>query len=1179
MLAAHVHDPQIGDVLIVLDGHGEGAVLVEGGVIGVDDGGGVVQGHGVAQTGAFAQLVREQQTVEFAAGQGSGAVLLLGVILRQGVEAEAEAIPLRQAQRGHGFVGADVPDAGVLPGRIGGLGVKVGPGHVGGAGVGGIEQAPLLALLDDGEAGVVGVPDQGVGGLIEHGIVVQSQLLLREARLLYVGVAQIPGVVGGAVVAEIPAVGVVGGEVIALLAAVVALGVGDGVKHGGVGPGAVEAQNRDGVGDVVFALHKGEALHVSAAGAELVQLRLLAVRQRHVDRDPGRAARGQQIALVAGLLHGLGHAQQQIGVVAGGGSVAVQVRRSGVKGSVGGVQPGELVQNGLAVQAVGGPVDIDVVDLRLRQQLPGVAAVGVQGLGEMAHQGVVLLQSLGEEIGPQSVDLGLFSKIADGEAVAVIAGSAGIVAQLRLHLAVGKAGGGVLVHQEEGLGADRLVDVGQARALLQQGIIVVGVLLQHGHSRGHEQALGEGPHGQAGLLPQAVFRVKLAHQRPETQDLRGGHGGAGHELILIVAARVAAGRRSVIAVQRVDGAAGSGDLGLQLQGAGDAPGGEAGHFVELHGGLVVGAADFNGAGVNLDAVDGLLLRDGLNGRPVLLLDGDHGVGVAVAVQRHGDGAGLVVDDDHTHGALGHGRVGLGEEGGAAAVAEGDLPLDVLPAQRQEAVAGGADVLVVVHAGTVHIDELIAALDGGHGGVVGVAAALQIAQLQAVVEQQEGSEGTGIVDGGHGEGVGVGAGAAAGVQVDVVRVELLLGVPGGVVAHGNGHDDVLANQILKDGPVGGGGDVGDAGGAGAQGEVHAVGPQDHGVLNGNHVVGVVSAAAGAEDLHDEDLGVGGLAHHAHSLRGVHKAVALLQIAVGGGNAGDVGAVLLLGVAGVVYGGVFVHVVIGVGDLGVHVDAPAVEPGGGNVRRGHQLVQGAVLLDGVEEGLGVEALMLPVQAGVNDSQSPARAVVLGGLGAGGPYHVSGIGHQGLGGLLGALHGLVLLLQRHVRDALQGFDGLDLTEGDPGGDHVACQGDVPFHLQRLAVQDLPGDPLRQLILLPLQSGPVGGGLRVLGDPLEGVAHVQGGGGLQNDGDSDPIRESVEGLLRLGELRVLHSPQPGYLQGLWIDLHEFQMCSGANRSGGDRGDAQSGQQGKRQKQGDQAFPMSFHVFCSFPL
>ena len=69
-----------------------------------------------------------------------------------------------------------------------------------------------------------------------------------------------------------------------------------------------------------------------------------------------------------------------------------------------------------------------------------------------------------------------------------------IVAQLRLDLAVGIGGGGVLLHQDIGLGGDGLGNIGQTRALLQNGpVLATGSLFPEWHRSGHHQALTERP--------------------------------------------------------------------------------------------------------------------------------------------------------------------------------------------------------------------------------------------------------------------------------------------------------------------------------------------------------------------------------------------------------------------------------------------------------------------------------------------------------------------------------------------------------------------------------------------------------------------------------------------------------------------------------------------------------------
>src|SRR5699024_7796380 len=84
--------------------------------------------------------------------------------------------------------------------------------------------------------------------------------------------------------------------------------------------------------------------------------------------------------------------------------------------------------------------------------------------------------------------------------------------------------------------------------------------------------------------------------------------------------------------------------------------------------------------------------------------------------------------------------------------------------------------------------------------------------------------------------------------------------------------------------------GHTGGGGTQRQVHGIAAQNDRVFNGGHIVGIIRAAGLAEDLHDNDLGIGRVAHYAHRVHGRDIVVAGLHQTVRHRDAGHVGAVL-------------------------------------------------------------------------------------------------------------------------------------------------------------------------------------------------------------------------------------------------------------------------------------------------
>ena len=503
---------------------------------------------------------------------------------------------------------------------------------------------------------------------------------------------------------------------------------------------------------------------------------------------------------------------------------------------------------------------------------------------------------LGEQIGAQGVGLSPVCQIVQLEGVGPAAGARGQVAKLRLDLAVFAGDRGIRAHKDHRGGMDRPVYVGKARADLNGGVVGAGLGADvHRHGCGHQKALGDLTGGMTGEGNVILTQI-LAEGRGQTRNVRGGHGGAGHDLILIGAAHGGVGGVQMRAVQRIDLAAGGGDLGLHDQRAGHAPGGKIAHLGVVGG---EGADHFCGhghrAGIIGDGAGAVGGGGGLDRVCVVQRDGDHREGAGVGAQRHVDGSRRVVGDDQGLGIVGDQIVALFKEGDVASVAEDDLP-----GQTDSGVNGG---VILCAARGVHVNVFVAACDCGQLRAAGVG--LVIENRLAVVEGHRGAGQTGVVGGGHAQTVDVGAGAAAGVHVDVLDIELLLIVRQHIgevvgVARGDGNHRFGVyhgvGELVQGGLVGGG--VGEALDRAAEGEVHRVAAENDGVLDGDHVVGIVSAAACAEDLHNEELRVGSHADGVNGFRCVRVGVAVLDEAVGCRNTRHVRAVLALGVAQVV-----------------------------------------------------------------------------------------------------------------------------------------------------------------------------------------------------------------------------------------------------------------------------------------
>ena len=1172
-LAVQGQDRHIGQVQVVGGGDAEGAA-VQGGI--GDDRSRVVHGEVIAHEGALAQDVLLQQGLELGVAQHAavgGAVLVVeqhGVVLGDGVEAGPEALALVQPKAVHRLVGGVEAGARVLPGGLALIEPLAGDVAADDGGSQHVGDLMIAVQLGDCEAGGAGGADQVVEVVADGGIRAQGQTLGGEFVLNHVGVA---GELGGrALVGHGHVVGVGSAGVGHAGLTVESVHVGHGVEHGGIGPGAVEAQKGDGVGHVQQlavpglgdAVDEGEAFHVSAGG-------IVGVHGGGVGGDPdgdsdglGAVGRDDQIAGSSGL-----PVQKEVGVPGGDAAVLVQVGCAQVQ--IGGVGvAGQIGQDGVGVQGIGSTVQVDVVGLGLRA-IPGVGggpAVGSQIRGGVVHVGVavlVLVAVLGEELGVQLVSQSRVAQVVDLKAVAVGAGPLGLVAQLGLDLAVGVRDRGVLAHEDGGGGVDGLMHVGKTGALLQDGIVgALGAADVHGLGGGHQQALDELTVGVTRDADVVLGQV-LGQHGGEAGDVRRGHGGAGHGLILVGAAGSSAGAGLVGAEDRVDVAAGGGDLGLHDQGAGSAPGGELGdlgvvaHLAVLHGrgdgdaaGVVGVAAGGGGGGGGLD-----LLR-GVQG------DGDHGEAAGEVVQAHVDGAGLVVGDQQGLGIVALGVFALLHKAQIAAVDDDDLAAQGDGGVDRGVIGGLAD--------GVDVDEVPGAGDGRQLGTAGAPGiGLGIEHVLAVIDQG-GAGGAGVLGSGDAEAVEEGAGAAAGVHVDVVDVEVglqIIGKGAGVARRDGDH------QLGVLGPVGEpvqhvliGVGNGEAGGGGAKGQVADVHAHGQAVLDGSHVVGVSGAAALAEDLHDEDLGVGGHAHGVDRGGCVVVGAAALDEAVGGGDAGHVGAVLAGGVLHVaqVHQGVgLVHVVVAEGDLGGDVAAGAVQGQTAVAGGGHQVHGLAGLLDGVVEGVGVEALVQIVHAGVDDGHGVARAGVALGPGRRGAHHVvGGVGGVGLGHVAVGLvnGGLVAVLHEDVLDAGNGLDGLQVAVAELGGDQVHCQGQVPLDVQALAQGGL--DAGLNGVLPGPELVPVGVSRGVGAHAVGGVA-VQGGLTVQDDGHTDQIRQRVGRLLHGRGGLFLERAKLGDVQGRGVDgrqlrfLRAVALFCGLGR--GNRGNQQGDEHGDGQQ------------------
>ena len=426
-------------------------------------------------------------------------------------------------------------------------------------------------------------------------------------------------------------------------------------------------------------------------------------------------------------------------------------------------------------------------------------------------------------------------------------------------------------------------DVRQTRALLARGVRVAGVLerVGDGSGRAHDEVLDDVnlfacAHGRE----QRIILDALQDDRAHARHLRGRHRRAGHELV------GASGHRGV------DVAAGCGDLGLEAQVGGDAPGGEARHGI-----LRAGGDDLAGGDAQV------VVGGGQHGLAVRLRNecGGH----AVRRQAHDDEGvtGNVVVDDEAGGLGACDVVELGLEGEGASLDQHDLSgqaLGVLGLERG-AVLGRTDAAVDIFEGAAgQVGQV------GHLLTVSATGPLEgnvaVADGERAVRQR-------VIDGGDGDHGGVGRWLALGGGVRVGREgQVLAGgiaVSGRVVVAGcrvDGHAHVL--QALEDGRVDRVGLVVHTSEL-AERQVDDIGVQDHHVVECGEQPGVGDVALDtARDFGNDDLRVG---RDADDFARVAR-----------GDAGDVRAVRsgLSGRRGV---RVVIRVVVGEGELLRHVGA--------------------------------------------------------------------------------------------------------------------------------------------------------------------------------------------------------------------------------------------------------------------
>ena len=254
LAAGLVGNGNVGDVVVVLRSHEDvaGDQILQG----ADDlGGGIVDHDVILDARALADDAGLENVLEAlgvqTAGGGDLAVQLGvhdAVVLGQGVEADGDSVVLDDAGRAQDLAHVVVGGVGVLPGAAVDVvvsGVLLGRG--------GLRIEDLAVGVGHSEAQGSDVPDVQVGEGGDGGGAVHGQPLSGELVLDDVGVAHVDhGLAAGVLHGQVVDVGVV--DVGQLAGAVGLVDLGGAVQHGGVGPGAVEAQDGDGVHNIHGAL-------------------------------------------------------------------------------------------------------------------------------------------------------------------------------------------------------------------------------------------------------------------------------------------------------------------------------------------------------------------------------------------------------------------------------------------------------------------------------------------------------------------------------------------------------------------------------------------------------------------------------------------------------------------------------------------------------------------------------------------------------------------------------------------------------------------------------------------------------------------------------------------------------------------------------------------------------------
>ncbi len=1000
----------------------------------------------------------------------------------------------------------------------------------------GVNQLVAVLVRNDGGQGR-GTTDHGDIHPVNHGGVGVDGFLAGGVRHLH-GI-RVTGIISHATAGILHhnRIGVGHGDIL-LFPGVDIVHIG-GIEHGGIGPVAIEAQHGDGMAGTHSAVSTGqflgkeEALNVCAVHKVLPEPLPLSIGQGHPDSNPGRAI-GRNLCQTS-----IEHIQKQVGIIGIDHAVAIQIGQLGI-GELSPVAQ-VIVQHHLNILSIHDTVTIEVILRHIfcglyRRTIHQPLHFCLHGHGSVVHipGSAIGEDALREQVGRQEILLLPVGQVVDGEAEGVFTGAVGVGFQLNLDLAVCPGFGGIGLHPDIRACTNGGAHIGKACALTENGVILPCLTL-HGSGGGHQEALNQNTAADSGFLAEFILPDILGHNAGQTGKLRCSHGSTGVQRIC---------RARGHAVHGIDVAAGGNNLRLHLQRARHAPCGEIAHADVLQTGSAHAGILRNVHLAGIVQHIALFIGDGrghgTDSSTGTHADDDQGVGQGVLGQIHADGLFIVVANHGGNCAILDGVLTLLIEaqrlaGVGTTVTDGNFALQRIAQSRKIfliAIAVNENILLLTSQRGQRF------IGVGHTG--GAGNRLRIEDV-AVTDLEIVAHIAIVVRRSHGQTVGIRAGVSNGIGRDIVRQQVALGIltgvgcPVAIVTHGNGENGVGGSQQIHNLSIAIG--TGETGCSRTQRQVDRVTVQQDGIFNSSHIVRAVRPLQNAEDLHHQNLGIGGIALNIAGLqRPVISALAIGNIAVGGGDTGNVRAVGALLIQRVVVVDVLmttsngVHIVEAKGYLHIPVHCLGAESFnpltgielGHNGRQffgiqqiqalevfflGHFLCFG-IQLQGISKGISIKTLVLHIQTGIDNGNSLTCTGVTAGVGGGSAHHVTGGIHQGVGNRLLLYHlRQIAGFQHHILNPIHSLDVLYLAIGDVDGNDVGRQSQIPLDIQLTPDGGLDSGS-DGLLFLP-QSVPVGHGGGIGRDFFGGESRLDGGLLLQNDGGADNL-PGVMGVFR---------------------------------------------------------------------